>query len=261
MKMSFARFFAHILLAVAIFPAAISTGLAATISLNPVADALVSSANPANNYGGGGALEVSAAALAKGEFQSLLQFDLSSAKASFDATFGAGHWSTQSATLQLTAGAPNNGIFNASAAGVFAVSWLKNDTWVEGTGTPNAPGGTGITFNSLPSFLSANDQPLGTFSFDGSTTATATYSLTVASGLSADAATGSLTSLLLTASDVTMSGQFDSRSNNTVAGRPVLTITAVAVPEPASWLLGTLGIGGMALVRRRSVEHRVRLSH
>jgi hypothetical protein len=247
MKMKYARFFALILLAFAVFTAAISTLRAATISLNPVADAFVSSANPTNNYGGAGALEVSAAALAKGEFQSLLQFDLSSAKASFDATFGAGHWSTQSATLQLTAGAPSNGIFNSSAAGAFAVGWLQNDTWVEGTGTPNAPGGTGITFNSLPSFLSASDQLLGTFSFNGSTTATATYSLTVASGLSADAATGSLTSLLLTASDATMSGQFDSRSNNAVAGRPVLTIIAVAVPEPACWVLGTVGIAGFAL--------------
>ncbi len=226
---------------------------AASITLNPSSDAFVSSANPTNNYGGAGALEVSAAGLAKGEFQSLMQFDLSSAKTSFDGTFGVGQWVVQSLSLQLTAGAPNNGIFNTSAAGQVSVNWMQNDNWVEGSGTPMAPGGTGITFNTLPSFLSVGDQSLGSFSFSGSTTATASYALSVGSGIAADAVAGGLASLLLKAGDATMSGQFDSRSFNTVGSRPVLSVTAVAVPEPATWILGTLGVSGLTLFRRRFV--------
>ena len=59
---------------------------AATVTLNPVADTFVSAAHPTSSYGTAGAWEVSAAGLTNGEFQSLLQFNLSSAKANFDAT-------------------------------------------------------------------------------------------------------------------------------------------------------------------------------
>ena len=97
----------------------------ATFSLNPGADAFVTSGPSgtlsANNYGGAGALSVTAPGLSQGEFQSVLQFDLSGAKSSFDSQFGPGQWSVQSVTLQLTATSPNNAIFNASAAGLFGV--------------------------------------------------------------------------------------------------------------------------------------------
>jgi len=52
---------------------------AATFSQNPTQDAFVNSANPTSNYGGAGALAVSGAALPKGEFNSLLQFNLAAA--------------------------------------------------------------------------------------------------------------------------------------------------------------------------------------
>src|SRR5689334_8158093 len=96
---------------------------AATFTLNPSADAFVTTGPTANlsgnNYGGAGALSVAAPGLANGEFQSVLRFDLSGAKSSFDTQFGAGQWSIQSISLALTATAPNNAIFNASAAGQF----------------------------------------------------------------------------------------------------------------------------------------------
>ncbi len=224
---------------------------AATVSLNPTSDAFVSSANAANNYGGAGAVAVSAAGLAKGEIQSLLQFDLSSAKSRFDTTFGAGQWTVQSIALQLTAGSPNNAIFNTSAAGSFLVSWMQNDTWQEGSGTPNAPGGTGVTWNSLPSFLSGSDQSLGTFGFSGATSGSSNYSMSLASGLVGDVNTGQLTSLRLAANDATMSGLFNSRSFTTASARPILSVTAVAVPEPAAWLLAALGAFGITMIRRR----------
>ena len=118
------------------------TAQAATFTLNPSADAFVTTGPTANltgnNYGGAGALSVAAPGLASGEFQSVLRFDLSGAKTSFNSQFGAGQWSIQSITLSLTATAPNNAIFNASAAGQFGVSWMQNDSWTEGAGTPAA---------------------------------------------------------------------------------------------------------------------------
>src|SRR6266850_6678261 len=103
-------------------------GVAATFSLNPGADAFVASGPSGNlknnNYGGAGGLSVAAPNLSQGEFQSVLQFSLSGAKSSFDSQFGAGQWSIQSVTLQLTAAAPNNAIFNASAAGQLGISWM-----------------------------------------------------------------------------------------------------------------------------------------
>ena len=56
----------------------------AVVSSNPTADAFVTtgSANDlaTNNYGGAGALALSAAGSSKGEFQSVLRFDTSGAK-------------------------------------------------------------------------------------------------------------------------------------------------------------------------------------
>jgi hypothetical protein len=176
---------------------------------------------------------------------------LSAAKTSFDGTFGAGSWSVQSLALQLTAGVPNNALFNASAAGQIAVNWMQNDTWVEGSGTPNAPGNDGITYNTLASFLSPGDQPLGSFAFSGATSGATNYTLALAPGLVGDVSGGLLASLRLFAGDTTVSGLFNSRSFTTVATRPQLTVTAVAVPEPSSWLLALLAACGGLLARRR----------
>ena len=86
---------------------------AAVVTLNPVADAFVDSAQPSSNFGGAGALGISAPGLPEGEFQTVMRFDASSALSTFNATFGAGQWTIQSITLQLTATPPNNSIFNA----------------------------------------------------------------------------------------------------------------------------------------------------
>src|SRR5215467_14010309 len=148
-------------------------GSAATFTLNPSADAFVTTGPTSNlvnsNYGGAGALSVAAPGSAQGEFQSVLQFGLSGAKSSFDSQFGAGQWSVQTITLQLTAGPPNNPIFNTNAAGQFAISFMQNNSWTEGTGTPQAPTTTGITFSTVSNFVSASDELLGTFSFGGGT--------------------------------------------------------------------------------------------
>ncbi len=221
---------------------------AADFSMNPVADAFVTSAYPDNNYGGAGALAISAAGMPKGEFQSVLQFDTAAAKADFDATFGAGQWFVSSISLQLNAAFPNNPIFNSSNAGQLSIEWMHNDGWAEGTGTPSTPGATGITFATLPGFLHAGDESLGTFSFDGATSGGFSMDLTLASGLLTDVSAGSPASLRLAAADSTVSALFNSRSFGNIAARPALTVTAEQIPEPST--LALLGVG-LAVRRRR----------
>ncbi len=217
---------------------------AASSSVNPSADAFVTTGATANlsnnNYGGAGALSIAAPNLAQGEFQSVLQFSLSSVKSAFDSQFGVGQWTIQSVTLQLTATAPNNAIFNPSAAGQFFISWMQNDGWAEGTGTPQLPTQTGIAFATLNSFLSPADEALGTFSFNGATSGNSTYTLGLTPSFSADILTGNNVSFRMFAADTTVSYLSDSRSFGTASARPLLTITAV--PEPTSVALGLIGL-------------------
>ena len=227
-----------------------TTASAATFSLNPSADAFVTTGPSGNlsnnNYGGAGALSLAGPGLSQGEFQSVLQFSMAGAKASFDSQFGAGQWTIQSVTLQLTATAPNNPIFNSNAPGQFSVSWMQNDSWTEGTGTPQAPAATGIMFSTLSNFVSGADQLLGTFGFNGATNGNATYSLNLTPSFSADVLSGGALSLRMFAADSSIGYLSDSRNFGTTSARPLLTITAV--PEPAVFSLAVLG--ACVLVRR-----------
>jgi hypothetical protein len=243
--------FVHLLCAVAVLMAAAARSHAVTFNVAPTADALVSAANPANNYGGAGAITASAAGLPKGEQQSLLKFDFAAAKASFDTTFGAGNWELDGASLQLTAANPNNALFNTSAAGVVAASWMQNDSWTEGTGTPAAPAATGITWNSLASFLSAGDESLGSFAFGGGISGTSMYSLSPSAGLNADAVAGGLASIRLYAGDAAVAALFNSRSGGATSARPVLILSAIQVPEPTSTVLLLVGLFAASCLRRR----------
>src|SRR5436190_9973997 len=78
----------------------------ASLTTSAISDAFVTTGPngnlSANNFGAAGALAISAAALPNGEFQSVIQFDLSTARNSLDTQFGAGLWAAQSVTLQLT---------------------------------------------------------------------------------------------------------------------------------------------------------------
>ena len=236
---------------------------AATFALNPTADAFVSSANPTSNYGGAGALGVSAAALSAGEFDSLLQFNLAAAKASFDTAFGAGQWTINSITLQLTATAPNTAIFNGfgsgaggtniNFAGQFSAKWMQNDSWTEGNGTPGGASTTGgIVFSGLPSFLSGADEALGNFAFGGATNGNTTISLGLTPSFVADATAGNALSLLLLPADNGVGMLVNSRSTGTTANRPLLTLSAI--PEPGSTTL--IAGAALALLARRRRDAR-----
>lgn len=232
---------------------------AATFSLNPLADALVTTgtggAFSANNFGGAGALAVAATGLPKGDFQSVLQFDLAGARTSFDAQFGAGQWIVQAVTLQLTSANNNNpGFFNTTAAGQFGVSLLRNNSWLEGTGNPGAPTTDGISHDSLLSTFidNANDQALGTFSFGGGSSGANSYALSLSSGLLAEVLAGDHLSLRLFAADNGVSYLVNSRSVAASGNRPTLIISVV--PEPRALALGLMGLA-MFVMRR---IHRVR---
>lgn len=240
------------ILAAIVFISALSArgvDAATTASVTPSADAFVAASNPGNNYGAAGALSLAAAGLANGEFQSVLRFDTSPAKATFDAQYGPGNWSIQSVGLRLTAAAPNNAIYNASAAGTFAASWMQNDSWVEGTGMPAAPTTTGITFNTLPSFLGPNDALLGGFAFAGGTSGSASYSLGLPASFVNDLLGGSLVSMRLYASDSAVSYLFNSRNFGTASSRPEFSITVV--PEP---MVGGPLLAGWLVLRRRATR-------
>ena len=235
--------------------AAIHAGASAradVVSVTASADAFVTSAQPNGNFGGAGALAVSAPGLSLGEFQSVLRFSAGPVRAGFDALYGVGNWTITGASLQFTATFPNNPIFNSPAAGSFAARWMQNDSWVEGTGGPSAPSDTGIMFNTLPSFLSPADESLGTYAYDGATSGQTSYALSLTPGFVTDLTAGGEVSLRLLAADDAVSYVFNSRNFGGASSRPILSVTAI--PEPASFVLLAAGgfAGGWVRGRRRA---------
>jgi hypothetical protein len=233
--------------------------MAQIISITPSADAFLSAANPDTNYGGAGALGVAAAGLPRGEFASLLRFDLAPARASFDALYGTGAWSIQAVTLTLTAASPNNALFNGNGAGpggtnvnfagLFALRWLQNDAWLEGTGTPSSTSAAGITFNGLPALLGGADEALGVFAFAGGTTGSAAYNLALTPSFTADAAAGQEVTFFAQPADSGVALLVSSRTGS-ILSRPTLTVTAL--PEPGTAALTLLGVLSWAHRRRRA---------
>jgi len=232
---------------------------AGTIILNPIADAFVAAGTSANNlsadnFGGGGALVIGAPNLPNGGFQTVMQFNLSSAASALNTQFGVGQWAIQSVTLQLTATPHGNAIYNPVAAGQFNVSLMQNNSWVEGTGTAGTPTTDGISLNTLLSTYinNAQDQALGTFSFNGGTSGATMAPLNLTPGLLTDLQDGNDLSLRLYAADNAISFLFSSRMDSSAANRPELIIDANAVPEPGSLSLCAIGVA-MLFVWRRMV--------
>jgi hypothetical protein len=227
----------------------------ATVSATALSDSFVATGPggtlSANNYGSAGALALAAPGKPQGEFQSVLQFDASGARNSFDTQFGSGLWTVSAVTLQLNASAANNAIFNAVSAGSFGISWMQNDSWTEGTGGPSTPSATGINFNTLQSVFINNavDENLGSFAFNGATNGSSVYALGLSTGFRNDLEAGTNVSLRLRAADANVSYIFNSRNFPTAANRPVLTITALPVPEPRTFSLGALGFCLLAVGR------------
>ncbi|HTG43536.1 MAG TPA: hypothetical protein VK633_03280, partial [Verrucomicrobiae bacterium] len=186
-------------------------------------------------------LSVAAPRSGQAEFQSALRFDVGPAVAAFNSQFGPGRWSIQSVSLQMTVTSGGHPIFNNPNTGTFGVAWMQNDSWVEGSGTPDAPGASGITFGSLQNtFQSAADENLGSFRYDLETTGRRSYPLGLPLSLAADIASGGSVSVRLFGDTGNTSTVFNSRSFGSIGDRPVLTIEAV--PEPGAIRLLALGV-------------------
>jgi hypothetical protein len=159
----------------------------------------------------------------------------------------------QSATLRLTTTTANNAIFNNNSTGLFSISWMQDDSWIEGSGSPSLPSSTGVNWLTLPDFLSLGDELLGTFLFDASTSGGdqthSTYSLNLSSGFLADILSGTPASFDFAAASDGVSYLFNSRSVTTSADRPLLTIVATPVPEPASGTLLLVYALGFSIFR------------
>src|SRR5262249_17933374 len=128
--------------------------------------------------------------------------------------------------------------------------WMQNDGWTEGSGSPQAPGATGITLATLSSFLGSSDEALGTFSFNGATSGSSTYSLNLPASFSADILSGGTLSVRMFAADNAVSPPPASPTFRPPPPRPLPS--PPAVPEPSPLSLGFLGLAVFAHRRLRS---------
>jgi hypothetical protein len=184
------------------------------------------------NFGAAGTLVIAPASSVKGEFQSVIKFNLTNALPLFDATCGTNNWTITGLALELTSnygagGAqPNNPIFNVITGGKFVITWLSDDTWLEGTGNPNLPTTDGVTYNSLPALLSSPHEVLGSNTYlPPGVNVHVTWPLPLNSNLVADAAGGGEVSFLFAAADHQINYLFNSRSFGR-GNEPLIHVTA-----------------------------------
>lgn len=203
-------------------------------------DSFVRAAATGSNYGGAGALSVSGATatnalgVANGVFDSFIRFNTAALVTSFNSAFGTNNWVVNGARLRVTeTAAPSNALFNRGK-GALEVRWIANDNWIEGTGNPNTPTTTGITYNDEPTLLNiATDVSLGTFTNAGVNGA-ASFALALPSAFVNDLTAGGEVGLFLTAVDSGIGFTFNSRTFGTASAQPYLEISAVPQPEIAA---------------------------
>jgi hypothetical protein len=236
---------------------------------NTVADAFLASGSPGNpvganlsnlNFGAAGTLAIAPASSAKGEFDSVIQFNSAAAVTQFNSTYGAGNWQITGVQLALASNfatqgqQPNNNIFNAINAGSFGITWISDNSWVEGSGSgmgePGYPGNSEVSFNSIPTLLSGTTDSLGTFVYTPpGNSSYLTYNLPLNADLVNDAAAGGPVSLYFYAADNQVGYLFNSKSF--ASNHPELTLIATATPEPGTLSLLGLSLGGFLAARWR----------
>ena len=203
------------------------------------------------NFGAAGTLVVASAASGKGEFQSVLKFNLSNSVALFDTNYGAGNWKITGLSLTLTSNygtggvQPNNGIFPRISGGQFVIEWLADDDWVEGAGTPNLPTTDGLTHDSLPDLLSGASEILCTNLYTPpGNNVPVTYALPLATILVADVSAGGDVTFLFCAAD----DQIDYLFNSINYGRGNEPLMQVVVTPLRPVLSGEFTDGGFQLI-------------
>ena len=233
------------------------TGKAALYTITTTsADAFLSAANPALNFGGAGTLAIAPASSAKGEFDSVIMFNTAGAVSQFNTTYGTGNWTITGFTLSLASNfgtqgvTPNNNLLNTVSGGSFGIDWLANDSWVEGAGGGNGAANGAVSFNSISSLLTPGYDSLGTYAYTPpGNNIYANYSLTLDAGFVSDAAAGGAVSLYFYAADNQVSYLFNSKEFT--SNHSELTITAAPVPEPAAVTLLAASLGGFLFSRRQ----------
>jgi len=226
----------------------------AAVNLTPTADALVSAAHPTLNYGAADRLAVAAPQQVNGEFQSLLKFDTSAAKASFDAQFGAGQWRLDG-FLTLFYTTKNDPLFNNPVASNIYIDWLPNDSWTEGTGTAASPavggGAGGVTYNDVAA-LSSGFENLIPGGWGGAPDTGGASQLTSSSthpGFAADVMAGNIVTLRLRYFDA--SSSVIPKSREFASQTPLWSMSATALPEPRGAVILAAAATATAAGRRR----------
>lgn len=184
------------------------------------------------NFGGAGTLVVAPSDSVKGEFQSVIKFNLAGATNLFNASFGTNNWLITNIALELTSnyGAsgvqPNNPIFNVISGGQFVIEWLSDDSWLEGTGNPNLPTTDGVTLDSLPDLLVSPHEILTTNTYaPPGVNVHVIWPLPLRSNLVTDVATGGEVSFLFYAADEQINYPFNSHSYGR-SNEPLIHVTA-----------------------------------
>lgn len=203
-------------------------------------DAFVRASAPTSNYGGAGADSISgtnatnALGTANGAFDTFIRFNTFSMVTNFNVLFGSNNWVINGATLQVTEqSAPANTNFNRGK-GAFEVRWIANDSWTEGTGSPQSPGTSGIVYtNELALLNPVTDASLGIFT-NAQTDTIQLFSLALPNAFVNDMQAGGEVGLFMTAADPNIGFTFSSRSFTPVTGRPFLIVSAVPRPGIAS---------------------------
>jgi hypothetical protein len=189
------------------------------------------------NFGAAGVLAVASASATNGEFQSVLKFTLTGELALFNTAYGTNGWSINGISLELASNVggageqPDNPIFNPVSTGNFAVEWLADDNWVEGTGRPRQPTTDGVTYDSLPTLLSGAHEILCTNTYvPPGDNVHLIWPLPLRTQLVGDIAGGGPVSFLLYAADDQVSYLFNSHDFGN-GNQPLIHITAIPLLE------------------------------
>lgn len=215
------------------------------------------------NFGAAGTLVIAPASSAKGIFESVILFNLAAGVAQFNAAYGSNHWSITGVTLDLASNygvsgvQPNNPIFNVIAGGQFAIEWLSDSNWVEGTGTPNLPTTDGISYNSLPALLTPPCEILCTNTYvPPGNNVRVLWPLPLSTNLVGNIRSGGNVSLLFFAADAQVNYLFNSykygRGNEPylqVVASPWLTLVGGVITNGAFQLTGSGAANGLYRVQ------------
>ena len=207
------------------------------------------------SFGGAGTMALAGANSSNGTFESLLEFNISSDQTAFNNQFGIGNWSISSVTLTLASnvgtqgGKASNLLFPTINTGGFGLAYIPDNIWTAGTGTPGSDTTSGVTYNSLGPIVSGSEN-VGTYTYTppGNNVAV-TYTLSPTSDLLSEITSGTDVSMVAYPTDSNVAYLFNTATF--ASNHPELTVTAIAVPEPAAWGSILVGFAGMLLLRRR----------